>query len=83
MTHNPYLFFNNYRFFGRRGFKYPKGSMGRETSAAANSGFPKHKELFTEGYFNGEPTYDDQRQKYYEENVQSPLEKRFNQMNEM
>ena len=56
---NPFIFTNSYRFFARRGFKYPKGAMGKESSAAANSGFPKHKELFTEGYFNGEPTYED------------------------
>ena len=56
--------------------------MGKESSAAANSGFPKHKELFTEGYFNGEPTYEDQRKKFFEENHQSPLDKKFNEVND-
>ena len=40
----------------QRGFaratKHAKGSFGRESSLAANSGFPKHKELFADHYYD-------------------------------
>ena len=29
-----------------------KGSMGKEDSLGSNFSFPKHKELFTEDYYN-------------------------------
>lgn len=34
--------------------RYPKGSWGKEDTLGTNSGFPRHKELFNEGYYNGE-----------------------------
>lgn len=36
------------RHFARRA----KGVLGKEDTLAANSGFPKHAELFTEDYYN-------------------------------
>ena len=51
-----WLLNSNVRAFGRRGVKYPKGSFGKEDSIAFNSGFPKHKELFAEDYYSGEPS---------------------------
>ena len=35
--------------------KHPKGSIGKEGSLGNNFSFPRHKELFNEGYYNGEP----------------------------
>jgi len=32
--------------------RYPKGSFGKEDTLGANSGFPRHRELFNEGYYN-------------------------------
>ena len=58
MNHNPIMNLM-FRSFGRRGIKYPKGSFGKENSLGFNSGFPKHKELFTEGYYTGEPKAED------------------------
>ena len=34
--------------------KYSKGSFGREDSASETFRFPKHKELFTDDYYNYE-----------------------------
>ena len=34
--------------------RYPKGSFGKEGTLGANSGFPRHKELFNEGYYEGD-----------------------------
>jgi len=33
--------------------RYPKGSFGKEDTLGANSGFPRHKELFNEHYYEG------------------------------
>ena len=48
--------FRHLYFFPRRYFasKYPKGSFGNEQTLAANSGFPKHKELMAEDYYEDE-----------------------------
>ena len=70
-----------FRTFGRRGVMYPKGSFGKESSLGFNSGFPKHKELFTEGYYTGEPKAED-LDKEMADDFSSPLNQKFNEMNE-
>jgi hypothetical protein len=67
--------------FARRGVKHAKGSFGKEESIGANSGFPKHKELFTEGYYSGEPQNDDFESQFASAN-KSTLEGRFEAMDE-
>jgi hypothetical protein len=41
-----------------RGFttkaKNPKGSIGKESTPGANFSFPRHNELFQEGFYNGD-----------------------------
>ena len=40
---------------GTRGFaRFAKGGFGKESTLAANSGMPKHKELFQDGYYQGD-----------------------------
>ena len=68
--------------FARRGIQHPKGTFGREQTLAANSGFPKHKELFTEGYYDGEPG-PEEIDEQFQQDMSSPLNKRFEKMNEM
>lgn len=34
--------------------KHPKGSIGKEGSLGSNFSFPRHKELFNTGYYDGE-----------------------------
>jgi len=34
--------------------KHPKGDIGKQNTLGANFHFPRHKELFNEGYYNGE-----------------------------
>ena len=45
--------------FVSRGFttnaKHPKGSIGKEESIGNNFSFPRHKELFNEGYYDEDP----------------------------
>ena len=67
---------NNKRMFARKGVRQPKGSFGKEDTLGANSGFPKHKELFTEGYYSGEPQNEDFEKQFATKNV-STLEDRF------
>lgn len=69
------------RSFARRGVKHPKGGFGREGTLGANSGFPKHKDLFTEGYYSGEPGPDD-IDKQFQHDSQSPLDRKFAEMDE-
>jgi len=42
-----------------RGFttnaKHPKGSIGKEGTLGNNFSFPRHKELFNEGYYDDDP----------------------------
>jgi len=41
--------------YTKRAFsKYSKGGFGKESSLANNFSFPRHKELFNEGYYEGE-----------------------------
>jgi len=64
------------------GGRHPAGSFGKEGTLGANSGFPKHKELFTEGYYRGEQSAEDADQQFFDENLSSPLNQRFEEMNE-
>lgn len=59
----------------------PKGSFGRDNNLSSNSGFPKHRELFTEGYYSGEPKPDD-FDKEYGSQFESNLNQRFNELDE-
>jgi hypothetical protein len=34
--------------------KHPKGNIGKQGSMASNFSFPRHKELFTEHFYEGE-----------------------------
>ena len=34
--------------------KFSKGMVGKESSLGSNFSFPRHKELFNEGYYNGD-----------------------------
>lgn len=70
------------RHFARRGKLYPKGSFLKDDTLSANSGFPKHKELFTEGYYQGEPKPDADFDKEFGEHFDSSLNQRFDEMNE-
>mgnify|MGYP006999513912 CR=1 FL=1 len=55
------------RYFAR----YTKGSIGKEDTLGANFSFPKHKELFTEDYYNP------REETEFEDLVSSPLNDRF------
>jgi len=46
----------SFRSFGS---KLPKGSFGKESTLGANFSFPRHKELFNEGYYQGDDPTDD------------------------
>ena len=59
------------RHFARR----TKGGLGKEESLGANFSFPKHKELFTEDYYNT------QKETEFEDLVSSPLNDRFTREN--
>jgi hypothetical protein len=37
-----------------KSFKHSKGAIGNESSLGNNFHFPKHKELFNEGFYDGE-----------------------------
>ena len=78
----PYLLLTpSQRHFARRGRVYPKGSFLREDTLSANSGFPKHKELFTEGYYEGEKDGSNFDQEFGKE-FESNLNQRFDEMDE-
>ena len=57
--------------------KFPKGSIGKESSLGANFSFPRHKELFNEGFYEGEP--DVNEDDYFE----SPVSKMMRDKNRM
>jgi hypothetical protein len=50
--------------------KQPKGSVGKEGSLGNNFSFPRHKELFTTGYYDGEPGDIDENEMF-----ESPISK--------
>lgn len=53
--------------------KFPKGALGKEGSLGNNFSFPRHKEMFTEGYYEGENDEVDEGE-YFE----SPISKQLN-----
>ncbi len=55
------------RYFARSA----KGVLGKEDTLGANFKFPKHKELFTDDYYNPD------REPDFEDHVSSPLNDRF------
>ena len=59
LMNNNHFIYTVFRPFARKNIKYPKGSFGSPNNLAMNSGFPKHKELFTESYYSGEPQSQD------------------------
>lgn len=42
--------------------KHSKGSFGKEQSLGSNFSFPKHKELFADHYYRGDPEHDVQEE---------------------
>ena len=52
--------------------KFAKGAVGKESSLGSNFSFPRHKELFTEGYYDGEG---DSGENYQDNSFESPYSK--------
>mgnify|MGYP007078176252 CR=1 FL=1 len=67
----------NSRAFAR----FSKGSFGKEGNLAANSGMPKHKELFSDGYYAGQFNDVDSFEALARQN-ESPIDKKMRQENE-
>lgn len=56
--------------------KHPKGSIGKEGSLGSNFSFPRHKELFNTGYYDGENDDVDEAEMF-----ESPISKKMAQEN--
>lgn len=58
--------------------KHPKGSIGKEGSLGSNFSFPRHKELFNTGYYDGENDDADEAEMF-----ESPISKKMAQENQL
>lgn len=58
--------------------KFPKGSIGKENTLGNNFSFPRHKELFNSGYYDGEEGEFNQA-----EYLESPISKSFREQNKL
>lgn len=75
-VHHSSMLMNCIRSFAKS-TKFPGGSIGREGNLSNNFSFPKHKELFQQGYYNGDEDRPIDESDYFE----SPVSKKLREEN--